>query len=229
MDFCQSLISNSNIITTWIQSFAALASVTLLFKGYLIAKNFRNEHKEKIRIEREHRFAEKILELMKKIDLEMNSLFDTKILETQEGRHEVQRINQLTDPCTLQGITKIRYYYLRHIAVKLNKPHKWPLILSIFREMELFIEYFESKSMSESKVRMIFACKAIIEWIEDTFLILANEKFGTLDEYLQHFEINIIHNFPDTMLVKSPFIDRYQKYRDKLTKEVFNILKGNKR
>ncbi|WP_192346361.1 hypothetical protein [Algoriphagus sp. Y33] len=201
-------------------------SLYLVWRGFQLAKEYLPQHKEKLTIERNHRFAEKMIEIIYKIDSEMSELFKDKILERPEWQNDVKKVNELTDGFAILGYPQIRYLYMRHLAVKANKEITWGKVNSLSSELALYLGYFENRGMQFHKPRMIIAAKALIDWTVDTFPKLMREEFDTTKEFIDYFFSEINSKFPDTMYVKTPFVEGYEKHRDMLTEEVFKILEN---
>lgn len=216
------------LMETWLSLFTALFtgfSVYVVWKGYKLAKEYKEQHEVKLKVERNHRFAEKMIQLLHEIDTLMSELFNDKVLYSPEWQKEVKRVDELTDGFILIGYPKIRYFYRRHLAVKANRDTVWAKIMALNQELIMYIGYFEDERMTNYRGRMIFAAKDLIEWIVVTFPKLMKEDQGPTDKYLENFESNIAPKFPDTMYVQVPMVEKYCSYRDRLTELVFGILK----
>lgn len=204
----------------WSSVIQALAAIIAVYAGL----KYVHQHKTKLRIEREHRFAEKMIELIYAIDLQMSELFNDKTLDKPEWKEEVKRIDEITDGFTILGYHQMRYFYRRHLAVKANQEIVWPKIISLSKELNLYIGYFEGSGLSFRKTRMIFAAKGILDWAVKTFPKLMADKRESTEEFIIYFFKTIVPKFPDTMYVQTPYVISYEKNRDKLTEMVFKIL-----
>lgn len=170
---------------------------------------YLSQHKRKVKLERDYRFAEKMIQLLHEMDALMSELFNEKILHSPEWQEEVKKIDELTDVFTLMGYPKFRYFYMRHLAVKANKDAVWVRMMALNRELIMYIGYFEDEKMTIYRRRMIFKAKAIIDWIVVSFSQLMKEDLGNTEESLQYFDKEIESVFPDTMYHQVPLVKDY--------------------
>tara|TARA_R110002072_G_scaffold81897_1_gene187190 strand:+ start:48401 stop:49066 length:666 start_codon:yes stop_codon:yes gene_type:complete len=218
MDRWYELINYLDMIAAW-------AQVIITFIALCAGLNYLNQHRNKIKIEREHRFAEKMIELIYAIDSQMEELFKDKILDSPEWKEEAKRIDEITEGFTLLGYPEMRYYYRRHLVVKANKEIVYGKIIALNKELALYIGYFDDHRLNFNRQRMFFTAKALIDWTVETFPRLMQEEKGSTNEFIKYFFETIVPKFPDTMYVQSPQVKSYEIYRDKLTELIFNIFK----
>lgn len=173
------------------QWWQVIISSLILIKAW----TYLNDHKKKVKVERQRISIEESLRAMYKVDQTIKGLFyDYDVKSSEEYKKEVEWINSFSKPFALEGFSEINSF----LKIQLCYSYKVQLTIKAIRDSEsnllLNLELVDNYELEEAGRNYIDVCASIMSFVSQDFVSeLKNSKNATefYNDLVAKFPINL--------------------------------------
>lgn len=163
---------------TWLALLTALFSgfsLLVVWKGYLLGKEYTSQHREKSKIDSDDKYAKLIIESMAEFGLLLKYILDYR--HNLENVEEKERIK--IEESRFSDVKRKSQIHLRFILPLFRKERKEAEINSYYSKIQTYSRIIDNELLTDFVTSYLFTIKLIFDEFKDKLL---ETKSGMIDE-----------------------------------------------